>query len=257
MRDGLNEVENTAVKIIKGIMVVDDDSVIRDIVRSCLLAVNPKIRIQGYGSAADALEDLSFFSPDIILLDLMMPVMDGYEALPLFRGGINGATKIIITTAAELSQTKKETLLKSGVDGFLNKPFNPKTLLTELEPYFEGESETQPVLLSVTGDSDLQSAFAARLRKIDALTSSYLLKISGSHVVRAQDTAALREGLHTLAGSAGLFSMAQVGHAASDAEAALVAFAAQTGSQENRQGVVHALEALRSVIASAGSERRC
>ena len=76
MRDGLNEVENTAVKIIKGIMVVDDDSVIRDIVRSCLLAVNPKIRIQGYGSAADALEDLSFFSPDIILLDLMMQVID-------------------------------------------------------------------------------------------------------------------------------------------------------------------------------------
>lgn len=231
-------------------MVVDDDPVIRDIVRSCLLAVNPKTRIQGYGSAADAIEDLSFFSPDIILLDLMMPVMDGYEALPLFRVGINGATKIIITTAAELSETKKERLIRSGADGFLSKPFNPTTLTHELDQCFGGKPEIQFVAQPASYGAELQCAFAARLSQIENLVSSYIFEISDSKVVRDSETASLREGLHQLAGSAGLFGMEHIGHRASDAEAALVAFKENPASQENRQLFLNALNDLQSLLSS-------
>ena len=242
---------------VNSIMVIDDDPVIRSIVRLCLLTANPNAQVHDYGFAGAALEDLSLLSPDIILLDLVMPIMDGYEALPLLRSGTNAATKIIISTAAELSEQKKESLIRSGADGFLKKPFNPITLHRELDQYFGVNPKTQPVQPPVTNNMALEHAFGARLRQIEALTSSYLLEISGPDVVHDHETAALREGLHTLAGSAGLFSMEPVGQAASIAEAALVAFEANPGSQQNRQRILHALNELQSQIVSAPLQGGC
>ncbi len=242
---------------VNSIMVIDDDPVIRGIVRLCLLTANPNAQVHDYGFAGAALEDLSLLSPDIILLDLVMPVMDGYEALPMLRSGTNDETKIIISTATELSEQKKESLIRSGADGFLYKPYNPITLHRELDQYFGVNPKTQPVQLPATNNLALQRAFGARLRQIEALTSSYLLEISGSDVVQDRKTAALRERLHQLAGSAALFSGLNVAQAASNAEAALAAFYASPGSQQNRQRVLHALNELQSQIASARLQGGC
>lgn len=80
---------------------------------------------------------------DVILMDLQMPVMDGYEATTeLRRQGYSG--KIIALTAHALSD-EKERCLKSGFDGHLSKPINRDVLIQELSVSSKKSAETAAV----------------------------------------------------------------------------------------------------------------
>ncbi len=72
------------------------------------------------------------WQPDLILMDIIMPVMDGYTATKIIkeRGGQN-ATPIIALTAIAFDE-QKETVIKAGCDDFLLKPFQEKVLLEKL-----------------------------------------------------------------------------------------------------------------------------
>ena len=64
---------------------------------------------------------------DLILMDHMMPEMDGIEVLHIIRQNkenINNATKIIVLTANAIAGAEKE-YLEEGFDGYLSKPFEP------------------------------------------------------------------------------------------------------------------------------------
>ena len=108
------------------ILVVDDDQVIQQ-----LLKVN--LELEGYAVevASDGEEALVLFDrfqPDLVLLDIMMPKLDGWEVARRLAGTAGGPVPIVLLSArAQESDVQKGTDL--GVAAYVTKPFDPIQLL--------------------------------------------------------------------------------------------------------------------------------
>ena len=110
------------------ILVVDDESRIRKLVRDFL--VNNDFSVIEASNGREAL-DRFYEEPDIalVILDVMMPELDGYEVLKRIREG--SRVPVIMLTAK--SEEKDELLSFSlGVDEFISKPFSPKVLVARV-----------------------------------------------------------------------------------------------------------------------------
>ena len=110
------------------ILVVDDDEQILDFLR-------PKLRGSGYNvltatNGIDALEQAKTQDPDILVLDLAMPKMDGFETLKEIR---NFSAMPVIFLSARGSDADKIKGLEIGADDYMSKPFNPDELIARIE----------------------------------------------------------------------------------------------------------------------------
>lgn len=72
---------------------------------------------------------------DLILLDLQMPVMDGYETIRSIREhGRNGVKRIpVIALTANATNTEKEKCLQAGMNGYISKPFRMEELMKQIQ----------------------------------------------------------------------------------------------------------------------------
>jgi excisionase family DNA binding protein len=109
------------------VLIVDDDAAVREYVR-----VN--LEMEGYtvreaGSAEEGLGVLEEVSPDLVLLDVMMPEVDGWEMLRMLqeRHGI-GAIPVVMFSGKVDADTAGEAAAR-GAQGFLGKPFDPQQLI--------------------------------------------------------------------------------------------------------------------------------
>jgi CheY-like chemotaxis protein len=100
-------------------LVVDDDEGIRSLFRRAL--ENDRWTVAEAENGAVALESVSEQQPDLVLLDLMMPVMDGFEFVMHYRK-LEGcsATPIIVVTAKDLSHSERQSL-NGGVERIVEK----------------------------------------------------------------------------------------------------------------------------------------
>jgi len=87
----------------------------------------------------EALERAEVFQPDIIFMDLVMPVMDGFEATRQLRRSPNFHHTIIIAASASAFEHDQQTSLNVGCDAFLSKPIRFNQLLKILETYLNLE----------------------------------------------------------------------------------------------------------------------
>lgn len=114
-------------KTLTKILVVDDDSDILMIVDYCLSMI-PGIELGLVQSGEEAIEKALSMEPDLILLDVMMPQMDGVATLKALRL-IPKFSKTPVYFLTARSQKKEiEEYLKIGADDVILKPFDPLTL---------------------------------------------------------------------------------------------------------------------------------
>lgn len=105
----------------KKILIVDDDS--RNI-----FALSAVLRSRGFecpscSSASDAISLLKTDGRiDLLLLDMMMPDMDGYEAIPLIKSLAHRANLPIIAVTAQAMLGDREKCLSAGADDYISKP---------------------------------------------------------------------------------------------------------------------------------------
>jgi two-component system alkaline phosphatase synthesis response regulator PhoP len=111
----------------KTILVVDDKANIRNMVRMCLESEGFRVVIAANGR--EALYAARQEKPDLILLDIMMPEMTGYEFLKTYRK--EKETPIILLTA-KLDETDKVLGLELGADDYITKPFSMKELVARI-----------------------------------------------------------------------------------------------------------------------------
>ncbi len=118
---------------IKKILIIDDDS--RNI-----FALKAVLKARGYQclTAGSAIEGLRFISDEkdlgVILLDMMMPEMDGYEVLPLIRSNQKEHIPVISVTAQAM-MGDREKCLEAGADAYISKPIDLDYLLILLNQF--------------------------------------------------------------------------------------------------------------------------
>ena len=115
---------------------IDDEPDILDIV-SISLGLDPEIALRCCNSGVDGLAAAVKWQPDLILLDVMMPVMDGPTTLEHLRENPRTAdTPVVFMTAR--AQTREVDHLKSlGAAGVISKPFDPMRLAPLVRSYMQ------------------------------------------------------------------------------------------------------------------------
>ena len=108
------------------VLIVDDDARLREFVRVNLEAEGYEVREAG--SAKAGLDALDREPPDLILLDVMMPRVDGWEMLQRVqeRHGVGSIPVIMFSGKAEEGAAEAAT---RGAHGFIGKPFDPRALI--------------------------------------------------------------------------------------------------------------------------------
>lgn len=110
------------------ILVVDDEPPILELVRFTL--EDEQIRVLEAGDGVQALETARSARPDLILLDVQMPHLDGLEVCRRLRADASLAgTRIVMLTAAG-QEADRARGLAAGADEYLTKPFSPLALFT-------------------------------------------------------------------------------------------------------------------------------
>lgn len=119
------------------ILVADDNGANREILVRLLESVGFQVR-----EAADGREACTVFEtwrPRLILMDLVMPEMDGFEAIQEIRNAPDGAGIPIIAVSASVLSEDRERVLSSGADAFLRKPFTEDEIFSLLEKFLKVE----------------------------------------------------------------------------------------------------------------------
>lgn len=132
--------------ISKHVLVIDDDSgtqtLLKDILEMEGYTVTPR------DNGQEALKHLETDKPDIILLDIWMPKMDGYTFLKSFLHlhPLHQSTPILVLTA---DITAEKTLSQGNIEGYLTKPFRLKSLLALISQALAEREKKQHTLLCI------------------------------------------------------------------------------------------------------------
>jgi two-component system, OmpR family, KDP operon response regulator KdpE len=110
------------------VLIVEDDRNIVDMLRSNLLARGFRVLVSTDGT--DVLRRLEEAGPDIVLLDLMLPGVDGFE---LCRAVRERSDLGIVVISARRGETDKVRALNLGADDYLTKPFGVEELLARIQ----------------------------------------------------------------------------------------------------------------------------
>ncbi len=126
------------------VLVVDDSTVIRRLVTTAL-EEDPRIRV--VGSAANgrlALTKIDQLAPDVVTLDLEMPVMDGIEVLKVLRRTHPHLPVVVFSTLTERGGAKTLDALSAGAADYVTKPFDPDELVARVKLVLEGDAAGRP-----------------------------------------------------------------------------------------------------------------
>ncbi len=126
------------------VLVVDDHAVVREGLRAFL---ELQVGIEVVGEAADGEEALTAadrLRPDVVLLDLVMPRLDGVRALRALRERLPGARVIVLTSF--LDDDKLLPALRAGAAGYLLKNAEPRELVRAVRVAHAGEALLDPVV---------------------------------------------------------------------------------------------------------------
>lgn len=109
------------------VLIVDDDERLREYVRVNLEAEGYEVREAGSGPAA--LDALGERSPDLILLDVMMPQVDGWETLRQIQEHTGIGAIPVIMFSGKVDDASATEAASRGAQAFIGKPFDPRSLI--------------------------------------------------------------------------------------------------------------------------------
>jgi CheY-like chemotaxis protein len=157
------------------VLVVDDQDSNRGYLRALLESVGFEVREAGNGQ--EALEIWQAWRPELILMDIRMPLMDGYEATRRIRLAPGGDSTIIIAVTASALDERLSAMMDAGMDDLVCKPFKEWHLFDRIRThldvryrYDESEEFTkaqsgEPVFPTAVSLSGVPAELLARMRQ--------------------------------------------------------------------------------------------
>lgn len=219
---------------------VDDEPDIREVVELSL-GLDPDFETRSCGSGQEALAVAADWPPDVILLDVMMPVMDGPTTLARLRNNEQTATIPVVFMTARAQSSEIVVFRSLGAAGVISKPFDPMTLAASVRAYIKPADSRfdalQNVFLKRVSDD-----VAALMGHRSALKDS---KAAAVALMEIGDIA------HGLAGAGGIFGFPGI----SDAAAALDEAVKLNGSGSPK-GIARALDRLLICVEVSRTDHR-
>lgn len=105
------------------ILVVDDDAALLEAIRDALNEVVPDAVVEIAADGYEALVQVGAFRPDVLVLDLRMPRLDGFEVCRRLKSGRDTKDVRILAMTAYPEHAARERIVSCGADEFLEKPF--------------------------------------------------------------------------------------------------------------------------------------
>lgn len=113
----------------KKVLVVDDDSKIIKTIQEAFDAFSKEFKVEGVTNGIAALISIGALKPDVVVLDLMLPQLDGFEVCEKIRENSQTEHIKIVAISGTSDEVFKKRILDTGADAFLEKPFNIIELL--------------------------------------------------------------------------------------------------------------------------------
>jgi DNA-binding response OmpR family regulator len=120
------------------VLLVDDEQAITDNLAPLLERAGFAVSIAADGE--EALRQVTAFTPDLIVLDVLMPRLDGREVLRRLRQQGDWTPVILLTQVGE--STERAMALEEGADDYLNKPFDPHELIARIRAVLRRRGQT-------------------------------------------------------------------------------------------------------------------
>lgn len=118
------------------ILVVDDEPLNLALLEDVLIT-HGYTRLQLLADPRQVLETCRTFAPDLVLLDLMMPFLDGFAVLELIRAAPGVAALPVIILTADANEKTKRRALRAGATDFILKPFDQTEVLLRINNVLE------------------------------------------------------------------------------------------------------------------------
>lgn len=150
------------------VLVVDDEEPILELLKYNLEKQGYEVRIASNGY--EAVEIAKKFHPDLVLLDIMMPKMDGVETCRLLRANPDLQNTFIVFLTARAEEYSEIAAFDVGADDYILKPIKPRALMSRISALFRRESKKKSPTAQITvGDLIIDR-------------TSYTIKIKGKEV---------------------------------------------------------------------------
>jgi CheY-like chemotaxis protein len=225
----------TAVRILH----VDDEPDIREVVELSL-SLDPVFATRSCGSGKEALAVAAEWQPDIILLDVMMPELDGPATLVQMRENARTASIPVIFMTARAQAREVDRFRSLGAVGVIPKPFDPMTLAASVRSYVQPAKDPM---------DDLRAAFLLRVQRDTATLSEDRLALRENNRPPAT-LDRIKRVAHGLSGAGGIYGFAALSDAAATLEEAAIDELAGAGAGEATD---QALDGLISITQGCGS----
>ncbi len=126
----------------ESILVVDDNADNRDLTQILLECEGYEVRMAE--DAPRALAIVETFRPDLILMDVQLPGMDGLELTRLLRQMPSLRGVIVVALSAYAMATEKENARAAGCDGYITKPINTRTFARVVRQFLDAAGALMP-----------------------------------------------------------------------------------------------------------------
>jgi len=114
------------------ILIVDDDPGMVSLVSDALRGIRPSLKLEAAFDGYEGILKVGTFRPHLLVLDLRMPGVDGFEVCRRIKGDPITRTTRILAITAYPEDSAKEKVFQCGADAFLTKPFTMKELKAEV-----------------------------------------------------------------------------------------------------------------------------
>jgi CheY-like chemotaxis protein len=213
---------------------IDDEPDIREVV-AISLSLDPEFEVRGCASGSAGITDALEHRPDLILLDVMMPVMDGPTTLAHLRDNPKTADIPVVFMTARAQTRELDLFMSLGAIGVIAKPFDPMTLAASVRSHVRPAAD------------DLAPVRGVFLRRAsdDAFEIAACRSDLGSASKAPAALGRINEIAHGLAGAGGIFGFPEISSTATVVEEAVNINLNGAGSLD---AVERALDALLACI---------
>lgn len=119
------------------ILVIEDNDANRDLMSYLLRAFGYEVQCETNGAAG--LQSALAGDFDLVLSDILMPDMDGYDFARRFKAGPTVAKIPLVAVTALAMAGDRERILRSGFDGYISKPIEPKAFAAQISGFLKGD----------------------------------------------------------------------------------------------------------------------